>query len=256
VVYFPSLNAAFTDKAALRNDGPTADPHPADILRGFVAAATLRLLSFGGAARWADIIDQETEKDVTQIRIGGVPISLERAKRSCEIVANVIAAMPMYALDNYSLIDIQNWRNEDEDITQELKRSLVSSFPINASREAGFFAAHVVAVAVQSALARDPTVDDIFKRMIAILKQMHDANASWGPLFVAHPGSIFRDFTYVRYMREDNGPTPLIHTDYRPTGVKREAASLTSAAGQHRTEYVLWQGTGLEATSSPVHLQG
>lgn len=34
--------------------------------------------------------------------------------------------------------------------------------------------------------------------MIAVLKKMHDANPSWGPLFVTHPGSIFRDFTYVR----------------------------------------------------------
>ena len=73
VVYFRGLNAAFSGVATLRNDGPDGDPHPADILRGFLAAATVRLLSFDGAAAWADAIEQETEKDVTQIRIAACP---------------------------------------------------------------------------------------------------------------------------------------------------------------------------------------
>jgi hypothetical protein len=208
VVYFRGLNATFTGRPVLRNDGPISDPHPADILRGFLAAATVRVLSFDGAPAWADVIDQETEKDVTQIRVGGVPISLDRAKRSCEIVANVIAAMPMQALNNHSLIDIQNWRNADEDIMQELQRSLVTNSPIDASREAGIFAAHVVAGATLSALAGEATIANVFQRMIAVLKKMHDANASWGPLFVTHPGSIFRDFTYVRSAAQVGGTSP------------------------------------------------
>ena len=198
VVYFRGLNAAFGGVATLRNDGPDDDPHPADILRGSLAAATVRLLSFDGAAAWADAIDQETEKDVTQIRIGGVPLSVERAKRSCEVVANVIAAHPMRALNNHSLIDIQNWRNTDEDIARELQQSLVTNTPINASREAGIYAAHVVAAATVAALEGKVTIANIFQRMVAVLKRMHDANPSWGPLFVRHPGSIYRDFTYIR----------------------------------------------------------
>jgi hypothetical protein len=35
--------------------------------------------------------------------------------------------------------------------------------------------------------------------MLAVLKKMHDANAAWGPLFVAHPGAITRDCAYVRH---------------------------------------------------------
>jgi hypothetical protein len=181
-----------------------------------LAAATVRLLSFDGATAWADVIDQETEKDVTQIRVGGVPISLDRAKHSCEIVANVIAAMPMQALNNHSLIAIQNWRNADEDIMQELKRSLVTNSPIDASREAGIFAAHVVAAAALSALAGEATIANIFQRMIAVLKKMHDANPSWGPLFVAHPGSIFRDFTYVRPVSQTGGMSLSINSATQP----------------------------------------
>jgi hypothetical protein len=198
VVYFRGLNAAFTGLASLRNDGPNEDPHPADILRGFLAAATVRLLSFDGAVAWAEAIEQETETDVRQIRLGGVPISVDRAKRSCEIVANVIAAHPMHALNDHSLIDIQNWRNTDEAIMQELQQSLVTNAPVNASREAGVYAAHVVAAAAVAALEGKITIANIFQRMIAVLKKMHDANPSWGPLFVTHPGSIFRDFTYLR----------------------------------------------------------
>ena len=81
-----------------------------------------------------------------------MPLSVERAKRSCEVVANVIAAHPMRALNNHSLIDIQNWRNTDEAIMQELQQSLVTNTPINASREAGVYAAHVVAAATMAAL--------------------------------------------------------------------------------------------------------
>ena len=48
------------------------------------------------------------------------------------------------------------------------------------------------------------TIANIFQRTIAILKRMHDANPSWGPLFVTHPGSIYRDFTYVRPRRAES----------------------------------------------------
>ena len=202
IVYFRGLNAAFTGNPALRNDGPSGDPHPADILRGFLAASTVRQLSFDGATAWADAIEQETEKDVRQIRIAGAPVSLDRAKRCCDVVAHVIAARPMQALNNHSMIDIQNWRNIDETIMRELQLSLVTNTPINPSREAGIFAAHIVAAAAMAALEGKVSIANIFQRMQTVLKKMHDSNPSWGPLFVVHPGSIFRDFMYVRTAAE------------------------------------------------------
>ena len=198
VVYFRGLNAAFDGEPGLRNSGPASDPHPADILRGFLGAATVRLLSFDGATIWADSIERETEKDVKQIRVANVPITVERAKQSCEIVANVLAAKRMKSLSNHALIDIQNWRNRDEDIVNELRKSLVTNSPISAEREAGVYAAHVVAASALAALEGAATVSNIFQRMIAVLKKMHDANASWGPLFVVHPGAVARDYSYVR----------------------------------------------------------
>lgn len=198
VVYFRGLNGDWHNSPRLRNDGPADDPHPADALRGLLAAATVRLLSFDGAASWGDIIESETRKDIQQITVAGTPVTLARARQSCEIVASIIAATRMKKLNNYTLLTLQNWRNEDEAIAQELGKALVNQTPIDASRAKGVYAAHVVAGATLAALSGAEQPSTLFPRMVAVLKTMHDANAAWGPLFVAHPGDITRDFCIQR----------------------------------------------------------
>jgi hypothetical protein len=32
---------------------------------------------------------------------------------------------------------------------------------------------------------------------------MHDKNPSWGPLFIRHPGNLYRQRTYVPLLREE-----------------------------------------------------
>jgi len=86
----------------------------------------------------------------------------------------------------------------EEEILYPAVREAIEKDELNAIREAGIYAAHVVAAAAIAALEGKITIANIFQRMIAVLKKMHDANPSWGPLFVMHPGSIFRDFTYTR----------------------------------------------------------
>ncbi len=199
VVYFRGLDAAFGGAGKLRNAGPGDDPHPADILRGFLAAATVRLLSFDGAAAWGQAIEAETMKDLSQITVNGVPVSLERVRRSCDIVAHTIAAVRLDALNGHAMIEIQNWRNTDEAVVQELQRSLVAVTPVSSSRASGVFAAHVVAGACMAALSGAGSVPNIFKRMLAVLKAMHDANPAWGPLFIMHAGTVVRDLTYQRH---------------------------------------------------------
>ena len=54
VGYFRALNGAWRGVAELRSAGRAEDPHPADIARAYLAAETVRLLSFSGAERWAD----------------------------------------------------------------------------------------------------------------------------------------------------------------------------------------------------------
>ncbi|MBA4095237.1 MAG: hypothetical protein C0484_00510 [Rhodospirillum sp.] len=195
--FFRGWNAT-VGPARLSNVGEADDLHPADILRGFLAASTVRLLSFSGAPDWADLIERETEKDVTRIKIGKSPISLDRAKQSCEIVAKTLGASRMSSLNQHAFIDIQDWRDEDEDIVQALQAAMLSNAPISASHETGVYAAHVVAAAAVTALSGKATVATVFARMLDVLKRMHESNPSWGPLFIAHPGDIGRHFLRAR----------------------------------------------------------
>jgi hypothetical protein len=62
----------------------------------------------------------------------------------------------------------------------------------------GFYAAHVVAATIMSAMAQGANLASLFDRMITLLKVMHDQNPSWGPLFVRHPGDLAIHRSYIR----------------------------------------------------------
>jgi len=194
--YFRGLNAAFIGKPILRNSGSKTDPHPIDILRGYLASSTVKLLSFNGASDWSEVIEAETNKDLSEIRFGEVKISPEDAKNSANIVASVIAKTKLESLENHALSEIQNWRNEDELIVQELRSHLTMGTLLPNDFESKVYATHVVAAAVVEALSTDANISLTFDRMVAILKIMHDNNPSWGPLFIAHPGDISPHIVY------------------------------------------------------------
>jgi hypothetical protein len=195
--FFRGLNAAFTRKPVLRNDGPEDDPHPADIVRGFLAASTVRMLEFKGAAAWGDLIEAETMKDVKQVRLSGKPVTTQQAKDSAEIVAQTIVGGKMKALEMHSFGQIQNWRDADEGTVASLVRILTTAQPLPDALGGGVFAAHAVSAAVMAALEKGANIQAIFDRMVVVLKRMHDANPSWGPLFVRHPGNMARDRAYL-----------------------------------------------------------
>lgn len=195
--YFRGLNAAFTGQPVLRNDGPASDPHPADVLRGFLAAATVKLLGFDGAAGWAAAIERETCKDAGQkLRLAGRTVSLNDASASAEVVAKTLVKSPLTRLENHRLIDIQDWRNHDQRIAVQLIPSLTRVRPVAPQLRAGIYAAHVVAAAATAALTSGGAIGIIFSRMRQILKQMHDSNAAWGPLYVRHAGNIYCPHAY------------------------------------------------------------
>jgi hypothetical protein len=203
IAYFRGLNAAFSGSAKLRNRGPAGDGHPADIVRGFLAAETVRLLSFAGAGAWADAIDGETTKDIDahaqtfSLANKNVPIAV--AKESAKITARIIATTKFKTLHKHALIEIQDWRDTDEAVVTDLIPALTTTTNAPASiTGSGIFAAHVVSAAVMAALSGKGTPTTIFKRMVVVLKSMHDTNPAWGPLHVLHPSTIYRDFSYVR----------------------------------------------------------
>ena len=197
--FFRGLNAAFTGEAKLRCVGPNSDPHPADIVRGFLAVGTVRSLDFSGAKDWADVIEKETEADLAPIRLGGAPVDPSVAAKSAEIVARVIVTHPMASLEMHALGQIQNWRDGDEHIVHELSNSLTTANPVPTDLPNKIYAAHMVAAATMAALASGANIPALFQRMLDLLKQKHDTNPTFGPLLVRHPGNITRDRVYVPF---------------------------------------------------------
>jgi len=195
--YFRALNAAFGGGPTLRNSGPSNDPHPADIVRGFLAAATVRQLKFDAAADWADLIEAETQKDVRHIVLEGEKVDMKTAKKSATIVSQAIVTHPMDSLEKHAFGEIQNWRNQDEDIVQDLRVALNTANPLSGDLSQGVFAAHLVAAATMSGLAEGGNIALLFSRMLDLLKSMHDKNPSFGPLRVRHAGNLARDRAYI-----------------------------------------------------------
>jgi hypothetical protein len=191
--YFRGSRAARAGEPKLNNTGGTG-PHPAHILRGFLAASTVKLLKFKGASGWAQIIESETRKDLSTIILEENEIKSEIAIESAEIVANTILNTKLDSLENHALSEIQNWRDHDDKIVKErLIPSLKSLNPLSKDDlSEGIYAAHVVAAAVEAALSKDSDISLIFGRMLRLLKIMHDSNPTWGPLFVRYPGDITR----------------------------------------------------------------
>jgi len=194
--YFRGMNAAYEGKAQLRNNGPAKDPHPADILRGYVGAYATGLLAFDQAGEWEKIIEAETDKDLSSIELEGNTIDTDIAKESARIVANAIMKTKLKCLENHSLDQIRNWGNVDEFIAKFIRTLLKTSNSLTEEYRSGFYAAHVVAAAVTEALSKDADVEIIFTRMVTLLKIMHDTNPAWGPLFVNHPSDITRHLIY------------------------------------------------------------
>ncbi|WP_338709028.1 hypothetical protein [Paenibacillus amylolyticus] len=194
--YFRGINAAYTGSAKLRNQGSASDPHAADILRGYLGAYATALLNFDQAGAWAEIIESETDKDLSIIELENNVIDVEIAKQSARIVASAIMQTKLSSLENHSLDEIQNWNNNDENISAFLRTLLQTTGSLAVDYRSGFYAAHVVAAAVTEGLSREADLQIIFDRMLSLLKVMHDTNPTWGPLAVHHRGDITRHLLY------------------------------------------------------------
>jgi hypothetical protein len=200
--YFRALNAAWGREPQLRNIGPSNDPHPADILRGYLAASTVSLLNFSKANRWANAIEAETDKDLETIQLGeNSLITPEDAKKSALIAANCLVQTKMECLGNHALGEIQNWHDDDENLVMQIRSILKTTDPLPEVYAKDVYAAHVVAAAIVESLQGNIEVPMIFTRMINILKTLHDKNPSWGPLYVRYPGNVVPLNTYIPFKK-------------------------------------------------------
>jgi hypothetical protein len=190
VGYLRGLNAAWGSGPRLRSAGADSDLHPADVVRGWLAAATVRLLAFEGREAWAAAVEAETDRDAGVVRLAGVAVSRSRAKRSAALVAGAVAEAPMASLEGRALGSIQGWSDEDQGVVSRLGSALKSPAPLPDRIESGAYAAHAVAAAVTAAVARGGDPARLQARLCDVLQAMHARNAAWGPLPVIHPGDL------------------------------------------------------------------
>lgn len=213
--YFRALRAARGGKPQLRNVGPGNDPHPADLLRGYLAASVVSLLNFSKADRWAIAIEAETDKDLDTIKLGesSTEITLDDAKESALIAARCLAQTKMKCLENHALSEIQNWHDEDELIVGQIRSILKIADPLpELYAKEDVYAAHVVAAAVVEALQGEIEVAVLFGRMIDMLKTLNDKNPSWGPLYMKCPGNVIPLKAYNTYKKARFLVGRLFHT--------------------------------------------
>jgi hypothetical protein len=184
----------FSRQLRLSTEGEADDPHPADVLRGWLASETVRLLSFRNRDAWAEALSAETDADAgtSPILLEETRVSREAAVRSAGIVAGTLVNTPLECLEGRALGRIQDWADRDEKIVLEMRRHLRSNARAKAyKRVRNHYAAHVVAAAVYEAL-RDPKaeVGAVHGRMLTILEKMHNANPAWGPLFLSRAKAV------------------------------------------------------------------
>ena len=183
VGYFRALNGVWRGDAELRSVGREEDPHPADIARAYLAAETVRLLSFDGAERWADRLVAEADRDLGQIRLGDVAVSAGVARASAAAVARAIVRTRMPAAGGEVARGdpglARPGRGHRRDPPPGDEGRAVSRPAAPGTYVTGAYAAHAVAAAVYEAVAGGSTPARVMERMVGVLAAMHDRNPDW-----------------------------------------------------------------------------
>lgn len=207
IAYLKAMNQAWGNEQELRciRAPQCLDPHPMDLMRAYVAISTVKRLKFLDNRRgWEDTLRAliKTDEEHAKESAKGPPEVAERhiqsAQETADEVANVIMNHSFQVLSNHSFAQIQNWAKEDDATSALFGEHVQKLGSIELGHMQGYYAAHVVAGSVLAALRKkNADLGLIFSRMIGILKQMHEKNPSWGPLYVEHPGDLTTMRMYV-----------------------------------------------------------
>lgn len=174
----------------LRSGGYVNDPHPIDLLRGYLAASVVKYLNFQEAQDWSNVITTETNKDQAALYLidstgkkVDFPVSLPIAIASTDTVAKTIMQVPLNALQGHSLQELQDWK----DVDQMIVDNLVTVFKVNCClptdlQGPGFYASYVVAAATQAAMQMGAKIPQIFNEMQGFLSIMHLQNPTWSKM--------------------------------------------------------------------------
>lgn len=174
----------------LRTIGSLLDPHPIDLLRGYLGASVAKHLTFSHAAVWSQIIANETKKDDGPLYLVdqsgnyyAFPVSLEIAKASTDVVARTIMQSRLNSLQKHYLQQIVDWKDHDQSIVEQLVTIFKTGDSLPASLQGpGFYAAYVVAAATQAGLQFGTNLGLTFNTMQSFLASMHIQNPTWSKL--------------------------------------------------------------------------
>ncbi len=191
VGFVRAMRGAGGGTATLSGSGAADGSHPADVARAYLVAETVRLLSFRGAARWADRIAAEADRDAGKIRLGGLAVTAGVAKASAAVVARAVVKTRLSALEGHALGEIQDWRDRDEKVVAELRSEIRAGAEgpgrMRASLATGAYAAHAVAAAVYEALAGTTPPQVAMERMVDLLARMSSRRGDPKPAPRAQP---------------------------------------------------------------------
>ncbi len=210
IAYLKAMNKAWENKTILRHGRAPycEDPHPMDLMRGYLAIATVKRLKLsvglksapgsesvrdGWVAKLNELIATDEELAIKDKKSHTVI-----ARETADTVADVIMNHPFEKLAHHAFSQIQNWEPSDDMASGAFQERVQRLGSVDEGLLRGYYAAHVVAGAVNAALSKkDAEIPLIFSRMLGILKQMHEQNPSWGPLYVEHPGDLVTMRMYV-----------------------------------------------------------
>jgi hypothetical protein len=172
--------------------------YPCDVLRGYIGTETVRVLGFSERDAWAGALALLVDKDGgPALALDGRLIPRDLARGMARTVARTLAQTRLRALEDHALIDIQDWRDLDQEIVGKVMAifddpSLLQGMePTQRTRLlGGTYAAHVVAAAVTAAAAGLGAIHRIQALMLELLGEMHRNNPAWCPLQVAYPGDM------------------------------------------------------------------
>lgn len=194
IAYLRGQRWAGTGKDELPSAGEIRGAHPIAALRGYMAASVVRQLDFAGSDAWGQAIKELTEvsRGGQPLTVGGRKIDEGKAVEAAELVGRTLVEARVGPLEGHALGQVQTWTDKDEEIVSSLSERIATLSPAPADIASGVYAAHAVAAAVKLALSGNLESGVTLKGLQEVLKQMHDGNLSWGPLYVAHPGDIYR----------------------------------------------------------------
>lgn len=217
IAYFRALAVLHRGEARLSLVGPASAVHPAGIARGYLAAYGLGLCSFAEAGKWEALLIEDVNQDVVgKIYLAGEEFSQNDVQTSARLAAEAILTRKVDALEESRLIDIQDWRPRDQQITQSLiLHHILGLAEMPPEAHHTVYAAHVVAAAVMAAFLTGQT-RHAQQRMIKTAAAMHSTNPSWSALATAHAGDLIAHVFDPDFAFAGGGPAKL--GDYVPIG--------------------------------------